>query len=205
MFLLRAALYCLQHIPSPHPPPLSDHQHHTNLSFTNPGCLSRILICIHSGSRISDPTTTRKRREKKVVVFFWSQNFHKDENNFTGTEKNLSQLTNNYSIFCPKNCHLALINMGWDPGAGIRKKPIPDSGSRSKKKHRIPDPDLQPCTPYVIQYSRALWKSAELTTLERNTSYPWTITHAWVSFLIYDMLSLQVRLPCTRVAYATGS
>jgi hypothetical protein len=33
----------------------------------------------------------------------------------------------------------------WDPRSGIRKKPIPDSGSRMQgsKKHRIPDPDPQ--------------------------------------------------------------
>jgi hypothetical protein len=30
-----------------------------------------------------------------------------------------------------------------DPGSGIRKKPIPDPGSRGQKRHRIPDPDPQ--------------------------------------------------------------
>jgi hypothetical protein len=32
-----------------------------------------------------------------------------------------------------------------DPRSGIRKKPIPDPGSRGKKRHRIPDPDPQHC------------------------------------------------------------
>jgi hypothetical protein len=34
---------------------------------------------------------------------------------------------------------------GWDPGSGIRKKPIPDPGSRGQKGtgSRIPDPDPQ--------------------------------------------------------------
>jgi hypothetical protein len=33
-------------------------------------------------------------------------------------------------------------------GSGIRKKPIPDPGSRNQgsKRHRIPDPDPQHCT-----------------------------------------------------------
>jgi hypothetical protein len=35
----------------------------------------------------------------------------------------------------------------WDPRSGIRKKPIPDPGSRGQKgkSHRIPDPDPQHC------------------------------------------------------------
>jgi hypothetical protein len=34
-----------------------------------------------------------------------------------------------------------------DPGSGIRKKPIPDPGSRGQKgiRSRIPDPDPQQC------------------------------------------------------------
>ncbi len=34
-----------------------------------------------------------------------------------------------------------------DLGSGIRKKPIPDPGSRiqGSKRHRIPDPDPQHC------------------------------------------------------------
>jgi hypothetical protein len=34
----------------------------------------------------------------------------------------------------------------WDPGPGIRKKPIPDPGSRGSKRHRIPEPDPQHCS-----------------------------------------------------------
>jgi hypothetical protein len=45
-------------------------------SFADPGCLSRILIFTHPGSRISDPgsripdpkTATKERGEKKFVV-----------------------------------------------------------------------------------------------------------------------------------------
>jgi hypothetical protein len=28
-----------------------------------------------------------------------------------------------------------------DPRSGIRKKPVPDRGSRGSKRHRIPDPE----------------------------------------------------------------
>jgi hypothetical protein len=38
-------------------------------------------------------------------------------------------------VFTPKNCPQALKNMGW--GSGIRKKPIPDPGSRGQN---APDP-----------------------------------------------------------------
>ncbi len=41
----------------------------------------------------------------------------------------MSQFTKNYCTFYPKNCHLALKNMGLR--SGIRKKPILDSGSGS--------------------------------------------------------------------------
>jgi hypothetical protein len=54
----------------------------------------------------------------------------------------LGQFSKNYRTFYPKNCQKALKYMVL--GSGIRKKPIPDPGSRipdpGVKKHPIPDP-----------------------------------------------------------------
>jgi hypothetical protein len=49
-------------------------------SVADPGCLSRILIFTHPGSRIPDPkTATKERGEKKLVVMpcFVATNFTK--------------------------------------------------------------------------------------------------------------------------------
>ncbi len=51
-----------------------------NPSVADPGCLSRILIFTHPGSRIPDPkTSTKERGEKKFVVitFYVAMNFTK--------------------------------------------------------------------------------------------------------------------------------
>ncbi len=52
--------------------------------------------------------------------------------------------------FLPKKLSLSSRKYGLgiqDPRSGIRKKPIPDPGSRiqGSKRHRIPDPDPQHC------------------------------------------------------------
>jgi hypothetical protein len=40
-------------------------------SVADPGCLSRILIFTHPGSRISDPkTATKERGEKNLIITF---------------------------------------------------------------------------------------------------------------------------------------
>jgi hypothetical protein len=84
-----------------------------------PGCLSLILIFVHPGSRIWDPkTATKERVEKKFVVLpFLCHKNHKIENyiNFELVE---------IKIWALKNRGL---------GSGIRKKPIPDPGSRGQK------------------------------------------------------------------------
>jgi hypothetical protein len=52
----------------------------TTCSVADPGCLSRILIITHPGSRIPDPkTATKERGEKKLVVklLFVATNFTK--------------------------------------------------------------------------------------------------------------------------------
>ncbi len=56
---------------------------------------------------------------------------------FEVLKKNLGQFSKNFRTFCQKNCQKALQNMVL--GSGIRKKPIPDPGSRGQKgtKSRI--------------------------------------------------------------------
>jgi hypothetical protein len=52
-------------------------------SVADPGCLYRILIFIHHGSRIPDPTTeTFEKGEKIVVLHFCTHKYHKIENCF---------------------------------------------------------------------------------------------------------------------------
>ncbi len=66
-------------------------------------------------------------------TIFCSHNYHKIVNYFSFEleEKNLGQFTKNYRIFYPTNFHKALKNIGL--GFEIRKKPIPDPGSRGPK------------------------------------------------------------------------
>jgi hypothetical protein len=45
-------------------------------SVTDPGCLSRILIFTHPGSRIPDPKTEAKESKKLVVMPFLQQVSH---------------------------------------------------------------------------------------------------------------------------------
>jgi hypothetical protein len=77
------------------------------------GCLSRILVFTHSGSRIPDPkTATKERGEKKFVVkpFLWPQILQNRKLFYflNAEEKNLGQFSKNYRTFYPKICHLAL-------------------------------------------------------------------------------------------------
>ncbi len=66
------------------------------------GCLSRILIFIHPGSRFPDPgsNNNNKRRggggEICRLTFFCRHSFHKTSIFLTGTGKNLSQFKKNY-------------------------------------------------------------------------------------------------------------
>jgi hypothetical protein len=71
------------------------------------GILSRIPICTHSGSRISDPKTkTKERCEKKLVVnpFFVATNFTKLKLFYflNAEEKTLGQFSKNYRTFTQK-------------------------------------------------------------------------------------------------------
>jgi hypothetical protein len=82
-------------------------------------------------SRISDPgSRIQKQQQKRGVnknlchTFFCSHKFLIER----FTQKLVTKLTKIWV---------------WDPRSGIRKKPIPDPGSKGSKKHRIPDPDPQ--------------------------------------------------------------
>ncbi len=86
---------------------------HTFPSVADPGCLSRILIFIHPGSRIPDPkTATKERIEKKLVEYpvpFWYTE-----------EKNLAQFSKNYEVFTQKIVTKLSKLWIWDPGSEIR-------------------------------------------------------------------------------------
>jgi hypothetical protein len=108
---------------------------------------SRILIFTHPGSRIPDPKTVTKEGGEKnffVKTFFYSHKFHKIVNYFIfGSLK--KKIWVNFQRFIELFTQKIVKNMGL--GSGIRKKPIPDPGSRiqGSKRHRIPDPDPQHC------------------------------------------------------------
>ena len=125
-------------------------------SVTDPDPRSWFSPIPDSGSRIPDPKTAKKRGVKKMCChnLISSHKFHNIENYFLYEmlkKKKLGQFSKNYRTFCPKNCHKALKNMGL--GSGIRKKPIPDPGSRGHKgtgsRIRIRNTEI-----YVIKKSK---------------------------------------------------
>jgi hypothetical protein len=129
-------------------------------SVADPGCLSRILdpdFYPHQipdpGSRIPDPkTATKERGEKKISchTFLCSHKFHKIVNYFSFEvlkKKIWANFQRIIELFTKKFVRKLLKIWSWDPGSGIRKKPIPDPGSRiqgsKSTQSRIPDPDPQ--------------------------------------------------------------
>jgi hypothetical protein len=99
-------------------------------SVADPGCLSgsRIQIIFHPGSQIKHKKELAINFTKLKILFFP-----------TGTENDLSQLTQNLSIFNPKYCFLAPVtklSKVW-VGSGIHKKHIPDPGVKKKPVLRI--------------------------------------------------------------------
>jgi hypothetical protein len=115
-------------------------------SVTDPGCLSRMLIFTHLGSRISDPGSknSNKREGRKKISchpFFCSPKFNKIEYYFVSEmmkKKIWAKFQRIFEVFTQKNCHQALKNMGL--GSGIRKKTYSGSRIQGSKRHRIPDP-----------------------------------------------------------------
>jgi hypothetical protein len=93
--------------------------------FTHPGSQIPDL-----GSRIPDPKQQKKRGVKKNLLSYLLWNFFIFD---MLKKKNVAQFFKNYWSFYLKNFHLAPQKYGFgsrDPRSGIRKKPIPDPGSR---------------------------------------------------------------------------
>jgi hypothetical protein len=121
----------------------------------DPGCLSRIpdpefypSRIPDLGSRIPDrKTATKERGEKKFVVitFLCSYKFFKIENYFS-FEVLKKKIWANFQRVIELLTQKIVTKLSkiwvWDPRSGIRKKPIPDPGSRGQKGtgSRIPDP-----------------------------------------------------------------
>ncbi len=107
--------------------------------------------CCGSGMFIPDPgswflpipdpgskNSNKRERLKKICchTFLCSHKFHKIVNYFSFEVLWANfQFSKNYRTFYQKNCQKALKNVVL--GSGIRKKPIPDPGSRGQK---APDP-----------------------------------------------------------------
>jgi hypothetical protein len=84
-------------------------------------------------SRIPDPKTVTKERGKKIVVipYICSHKFHKIGSHFICKmlkKKKLVQFSKNYRTFTRKIVTKLSKIWVWDPGFGIRNKPIPDPG-----------------------------------------------------------------------------
>ncbi len=136
------------------------------ISVADPGCLSRILIFTHPGSRISDPgSQNSNKREgwKKffVIPFYLATNFtklniilvlkswrkkfgsiFKELYNILPKKLSLSSQTYGFGIRDPGSEIRDPRSGIWDPGSEIRDLEKTYSGSRiqGSKRHRIPDP-----------------------------------------------------------------
>ncbi len=95
---------------------------------------SRILIFTHPGSRIQKQQERRGVRNFFFCTFLCSHKFHKIENYFS-FEVLKKEIWANFQriieLFTQKIVTKPLKNMC--VGSGIRKKPIPDPGSRGQK------------------------------------------------------------------------
>ncbi len=127
-------------------------------SVADPGCLSRILIFTHPGSRIPDlgsripdpKTATKERGEKKISchTFLCSHKFHKIVNylSFQVLKKKIwANFQRIIELFTKKIVKKLLKISSWDPGSEIRDPEKTFSGSRiqgsKSTQSRIPDPE----------------------------------------------------------------
>jgi hypothetical protein len=104
---------------------------------------SRILIFTNPGSRISDPGSRiqkqqQKRGMKKISChnFLCSHKFHKIAHYFSFDvlkKKIWANFQRIVEIFTQKIVNKLSKLWIWDSRSGIRKKPIPDPGSRDQK------------------------------------------------------------------------
>jgi hypothetical protein len=107
----------------------------------DPGCLSRILIFTHPGSRIPDPkTATKERGEKKICChnFLCSHKFHKIVNYFSFEVLKKTIWVNFQRIielFTQKIVNKLSEIWVCDPGSGKNLFRIPDPGVK-----KAPDP-----------------------------------------------------------------
>jgi hypothetical protein len=99
-------------------------------SVADSGCLSRILIFTHPGSRIPDPKTV-------VTPVFSSHKFHKIENYFIFEMK--KKIWANFQRIIELFTQKIWV---WDTGSG---KNLFRIRIQESKRHRIPDPDPQYC------------------------------------------------------------
>ncbi len=130
------------------------------ISVADLGCLSRILIFTHPGSRIpdpgsriSDPKTATKERGKIfffVIPFYGATNFTKLKIIlvFKCWRKKFGPIFKELQNFLPEKLSLSSQKYGFgirDSGSEIRDPENTYSGSRiqGSKRHRIPDPDPQ--------------------------------------------------------------
>jgi hypothetical protein len=100
---------------------------------------SRILIFVHPGSRIPDPTSTKEEGNKSLVSYlFVATNMTKFKFDLflNRYRKNLSQFTKNYSAFFLQKLPLRSQKYGFgirDPGSRKSLFRIPDLRSRAQK------------------------------------------------------------------------
>ncbi len=130
--------------------------HSLHCSVADLGCLSRILIFTHPGSRISDPgskNSNKRERWKKISchTFLCSHKFHRIVNYFSFEvlkKKIWANFQTIMELFVQKIAKKLLQIFSWDPGSGIRDPGSgirdPGSGIRDpgsgKNLFRIPDP-----------------------------------------------------------------
>jgi hypothetical protein len=119
-------------------------------SVADPGCLSRILIFTHPGSRIQKQQQKREVKKISCHTFLRSHKFHKIVNYFSFEvlkKKNWANFQRIIEIFTQKIVKKLLKIWSRDPGSEIRDPGsgknlfrIPYPGCRGSKRHRIPDP-----------------------------------------------------------------
>ncbi len=121
-------------------------------SVSDPGCLSRILIFTHPGSRTPDhgsKNSNKREGWKKYVVrpFFVATNITKLKFILflKCWRKKFGPIFKELQNFLPKNCHQALKNMGLRSQIRDPEKTYSWSRIQGSKRHRIPDPDPQHC------------------------------------------------------------
>ena len=108
------------------------------ISVADPGCLSRILIFTHPGSRIQKQQQKREVKQFDVIPFNVATNFNKIVQYFSFEvlkKKIWANFQRIMELFTQKIVTKLSKIWVWDPGSEIRdpEKPFPDPGSRGQK------------------------------------------------------------------------